>query len=331
MDGRREERDLVPMQVKHNPLSTLPESLRLVEVGPRDGFQMESRFIPTELKVETIDRLARSGVREIEAVSFVHPRVIPQMADAAEVMARIERRPGVRYIALVPNLRGAERALEAGVDAIRLVVCVTETYNQRNVGLSVEESAADFGQIVELAGGEGVPVSAVLGATFGCPFEGKVQDERVLSVASRFVDLGSAELGLADSAGLGQPLQIRRILRKVRAAFPETPLWAHLHDTRGFGIANAYAAMQEGIDTFDTSLGGLGGCPIMRGATGNIATEDLVYLCREMGIETGVSLDGVRDSSRRLEDFLERSLPSLVLRAGTHEELVASQQEEAMP
>ena len=298
----------------------LPEKVRIVEVGPRDGFQAEGRFIPTELKVETIERLAAAGIRDIEAVSFVHPRVIPQMADAAEVMARVERRPGVRYLALVPNLKGAERALEAAADGLRLVVCVTETYNRNNVGLSVAESLALFGEIVRLAD---VPVSAVLAVAFGCPFEGAVPAERVLDLARRFVDAGSVELGLADSAGVANPLQVRQLLRQVHTALPATPKWLHLHDTRGLGLANAVAAMEQGIDTFDTSLGGLGGCPIMNGASGNIATEDVVYLCREMGLESGVDLDGVRQASRRVEAFLERQLPSRVLRAGTREELVA--------
>ncbi|MCP3958464.1 MAG: hydroxymethylglutaryl-CoA lyase [bacterium] len=308
---------------------TLPDHVRIVEVGPRDGFQAESRFIPTELKVEIIERLAAAGVRDIEAVSFVHPRVIPQMADAAEVMARVERRPGVRYLALVPNLKGAERALEAGVDALRLVVCVTETYNRNNVGLSVDESLELFGDVVRLAGD--VPTSVVLAVAFGCPFEGEVPEDRVLDLARRFVDLGSAELGIADSAGLANPLQVHRLLRRLAEALPGVPKWLHLHDTRGLGLANAVAAMEEGIDTFDTSLGGLGGCPIMKGASGNIATEEMLYLCHEMGLATGVDLDAVRDASRALEAFLGRELPSRVLRAGTREELVARNQNAGEP
>ncbi len=299
------------------------KKLRIVEVGPRDGFQMEGRFIPTELKVETIDRLADAGLRDIEAVSFVHPRVIPQMADAAEVMAGITRRPGVRYLALVPNLKGAERALDSGVDGLRLVVCVTETYNRNNVGLSVDQSIELFSSIVRLAEPAGVPVSAVLAVAFGCPFEGEVPEDRVLELAEEFLNRGSAELGIADSAGLAHPLQVRRLLGRLGAAHPDVRKWLHLHDTRGFGIANAVAAMEAGIDSFDTSLGGLGGCPIMKGASGNIATEEMVYLCREMGIETGVDLDGVRDASRTMSAFLERELPSRVLAAGTREELVA--------
>lgn len=304
----------------------LPPRVRIVEVGPRDGFQMEGRFIPTELKVETIDRLAAAGIRDIEAVSFVHPRVIPQMADAAEVMARIERRPGVRYLALVPNLKGAERALEAGADGLRLVVCVTETYNRNNVGLSVAESVELFSSIVRLAEPAGVSVSAVLAVAFGCPFEGEVPEGRVLELAGEFLGRGSAELGVADSAGLANPLQVRRLLGKLNGAFPEVRKWLHLHDTRGFGIANVLAAIEVGIVSFDTSLGGLGGCPIMKGASGNVATEELVYLCREMGIDTGVDLDGVREASRAMAAFLERELPSRVLAAGTREELVARNQ-----
>ncbi len=301
----------------------LPSKLRVVEVGPRDGFQMEDRFIPTELKVETIDRLAAAGIRDVEAVSFVHPRVIPQMADAAEVMARIERRPGVRYLALVPNVKGAERALAAGADGLRLVVCVTETYNRNNVGLTVAESVELFADIVRLAEPGGVPVSVVLAVAFGCPFEGEVPEDRVLELTAEFLDRGSAELGVADSAGLANPLQVRRLLGKLNDAFPAVRKWLHLHDTRGFGIANAVAAMEVGVDSFDTSLGGLGGCPIMKGASGNVATEELVYLCREMGITTGVDLGAVRQASRAMAAFLERELPSRVLAAGTREELVA--------
>lgn len=301
----------------------LPARAHVVEVGPRDGFQMEAEILPTELKVETIDALAEAGIEEIEAVSFVHPRVIPQMADAAEVMARIGRPPGVRFTALVPNLKGAERAIAAGVDAMRLVVCSTETYNQKNVGLSIEESVEVFAEIRRAAEPSGVPVSAVLGVAFGCPFEGEVSEAAVLDLGRRLVDLGSRSLGLADSAGLANPRQVHRLVAAVRAALPETPLWLHLHDTRGLGLANAVAAMEEGVDTFDTSLGGLGGCPIMRGASGNIATEDFLYLCGEMGVETGVELDRVRAASRRLEEHLGRTLPSRILAAGTNEELYA--------
>ncbi|MEM1179805.1 MAG: hydroxymethylglutaryl-CoA lyase [Acidobacteriota bacterium] len=299
-------------------------AIEIIEVGPRDGFQMEKTFVPTELKIETIDRLARAGLKEIEATSFVHPRVVPQMRDAAEVMAGIDRVPGVSYLALVPNFRGAERAFDAGVDGLRVVVCVTETYNQANVGLSVAESLERFERIAEAGAARGVRADAVLGASLGCPFEGEVPIERVVQVARDFVASGSRSLGIADSAGLASPPQVRRLLGAVRDALPEIPLWLHLHDTRGLGMANAFAAIEMGITRFDTSLGGLGGCPVVVGAAGNIATEETVYMCHEMGLSTGVDLDGVREASRGVQAFLDRTLPSRVLRAGTRDELMAA-------
>lgn len=307
------------------PPSALPSAVEIIDVGPRDGFQMETTFIPTELKVEVIQRLAAAGMREIEATSFVHPKFIPQMRDADEVMRRIERRPEVSYLALVPNLRGAERALQAGVDGLRMVICVTETYNQRNLRLSVDQSVDIFGQVVRLAEGAGVRVSAILAASFGCPFEGQVADATVLALTRRLTHLGNHQLGFGDSAGVAHPLQVRRLVRRARSQHPDVPLWIHLHDTRGLGLANAYAAMEEGVDRFDTSLGGLGGCPVVPGATGNIASEDFAYLCREMGLATGIDLDTVRGASRLLQDFLGRPLASRLLAAGTKEELVAGQ------
>lgn len=307
--------------------SGLPARVGIVEVGPRDGFQAEERFLPTELKIEVLRQLAASGLGRIEVTSFVHPKVIPQMADAPQVMAAARQIPDLRRLALVPNLEGARRALEAGAQELRLVVCVTETYNHRNVGLSVAESLALFGELVALCRQGGVTASAVLAVAFGCPFEGEVPEDRVVDLARRFVDAGSAELGLADSAGLANPVQVRRVVGRVREGVGDLPLWLHLHDTRGLGLANAFAGLEAGVSTFDTSLAGLGGCPVMKGATGNIATEDLVYALSEMGVETGVSLDGVRRASRRLEEFLGRRLPSRVLQAGTREELVARNRE----
>jgi hydroxymethylglutaryl-CoA lyase len=249
--------------------------------------------------------------------------VIPQMRDADEVMSRIRRRPGVRHGALVPNLKGAERALAAGADFLRLVLCTSETYNQKNVGMSIASSLQVLGEVVERADEAGVPVGAVLGVTFGCPFEGAISDQTVLALAREIAARGGSSLGLADSAGLANPLQVRRLVRLVRAALPDLPLWMHLHDTRGLGLANALAALEEGVVTFDTSFGGLGGCPIMRGASGNIATEDFVYLCHEMGVSTGVDLDLVREVSNVMVGFLGHGLPSRILAAGTPAELVA--------
>ncbi|MEM9407649.1 MAG: hydroxymethylglutaryl-CoA lyase [Acidobacteriota bacterium] len=303
--------------------SALPDSVSVIEVGPRDGFQMEELFIPTELKVEAIERLADAGLRAVEAVSFAHPRVIPQMRDAGEVLERVNRRSDVEYTALVPNLRGAERALAAGVDGLHFVVCASETYNQRNVGMSVDESVADLVRIARTVDGK-VPLAVTMAVTFGCPFEGQLPEDVLVELAARLVDAGADHLGLADTAGLGDPMLVRRVVSQVQQRLPATPLRMHLHDTRGLGIANALTAMELGVGTFDTALGGLGGCPVMKGASGNVSTEDFVNLCDEMGLETGVDVAGVAAVSRLLQSFLGRELPSKVLRSGTRDELYAA-------
>lgn len=312
----------------------LPKRVRVVEVGPRDGFQMEAKWIPTELKKELVEILVGAGLQEIELTSFVRADVIPQMADAAELMDWARDRgdwarargtgpsPDPSWIVLVPNTKGAELALARGARELRQVVCVTETYNQRNVGLAVDQSIERFRQIRERAKAAGASASVVLAAALGCPFEGRVSESWVVELAVRFAELGASAVGIADSAGLGNPLQCRRLSEAVLDAL-EVPVWLHLHDTRATGLANAWAGLEAGIDTFDTSFGGLGGCPVVKGATGNIATEDFVYLCHEMGIETGVDLDEVRRASRRIAEFLGRELPSRVLRSGTLDELVA--------
>lgn len=301
----------------------LPSSVRVVEVGPRDGFQMEQDFIPTELKIEVIDVISAAGVSKIEATSFVSPTVIPQLADSSQVMESIERRPGTLYTALVPNLRGLERATQVRVDAVRLVVCATETYNKRNVGMSIDESLADCAAILEQAAQSGTAVEAVIAVAFGCPFEGAVEEAAVLRLAERFADLGIEELSIADSIGVANPRQMKRLMPRIQDAVPDVQLSLHLHDTRGLGLANVLAALEVGIDTFDSSIGGLGGCPITSASTGNISTEDLVHMCSEMGLETGVDLDQVRAASRRMEAFLKRRLPSRVLTAGSRAELFA--------
>jgi hydroxymethylglutaryl-CoA lyase len=294
--------------------------VEIVEVGPRDGFQMESRFIPTEAKIEIIELLVRAGLRELEVTSFVNPRVIPQLADAERVVASLGRSRDVRYWALVPNVRGAERALAAGIKRLHLVVCATETYNQRNVGLTIGASLDALRQIRELAGRR-CQVAVTLAAAFGCPFEGQPADDRLVELADRCLNAGADELGLADSVGLGHPLLVRRIVRRIRRLHPELVLRMHLHDTRGLGLANAVAALEEGVVRFDTSFGGLGGCPLVQGASGNIATEDLLHLCSDLGIATGVDIDLIRQASRMMEALLGRPLPSRVLHAGTREEL----------
>ena len=303
---------------------TLPSAVTIVEVGPRDGFQMETTFIPTALKVETINRVARAGVRKIEATSFVNPKVIPQMSDADAVMGRIERLPGVEYAALIPNARGARRAVVAGADSLRLVVCCTETYNQRNVGMSVRQSIEQAQELLGIAAGAGVRAEVTLALAFGCPFEGFVPEERVVAMALELAAMGLREICVADSIGVANPIQMKRMLTRLTAEIGDRAhLSLHLHDTRGLGLANVVAALECGIDTFDASLGGLGGCPIMVGGTGNIPTEGVVNLCEELGIRTGIDIAGVQAAARLLQDFLGRELPSPVLKSGTRGQLFA--------
>ena len=308
---------------------TFPEFVTVVEVGPRDGFQVEQLQIPVELKIRAVDQLAEAGVRKIETTSFVSPKMVPQLADAAQVMAGIHRRQGVRYTALVPNLKGAKRALDAGADGVRLVVTTTETYNQKNVGMSVDESLGVCREILTRLDGTGLTVEAVIALAFGCPFEGPVSEERVVELAHRFVDMGVRELSIADSVGLGNPKQVLNTMSRLRAELDGVALSMHLHDTRGLGLANALSAMRAGIDTFDASIGGLGGCPVLRNGAGNIATEDLVNMCEEMGVRTGVDVAAVQRTSQMMQEFLGRRLPSRVLQAGTPAQLYAKIEREA--
>ncbi len=297
-----------------NPMSA---RVRVVEVGPRDGFQMEKTFIPTELKVATIDTLVAAGVRKLEVTSFVSPTVIPQMADAAEVMRRITRVPGTTYVALVPNVRGAEQALASGLDAIKLVICATETYNRRNVGLTVDESLGNLKRLIAAAGR--TPVEVVVALAFGCPLEGPVAEAVVVRLVGRIVDLGVQEVSIADSVGLAHPGHVAALMVRLQREFDGISWSLHLHDTRGLGLANALAGLEAGVTTFDASIGGLGGCPVVPGATGNIATEDLVHMLDGMAIHTGIDLEALMGATRRVQAFLGRRLPSHVLAAGTRQ------------
>ena len=308
---------------------TWPDRVTIVEVGPRDGFQVELEFIPTELKIDVVDAVARAGVSKIETSSFVSPRAVPQMADATEVFASIHRRPGTRYTALVPNLKGVELALGAGADGVRLVVTTTETYNRKNVGMTVDESFEVCRQILRRVEGESIAVEAVIALAFGCPFEGPVSEDRVAEMAHRFTDMGIDELSIADSVGLGNPTMISSTITRLLSELPGIAFSMHLHDTRGLGLVNAVAAMRVGIDTFDASIGGLGGCPVFPNGAGNIATEDLANLCEEMGIDTGVDIAAIQAVSTRMQDFLDRKLPSRVLLAGTPGQLYAKIRKEA--
>lgn len=298
-----------------------PSNVTIIEVGPRDGFQMEKTFIPTDLKVDIINTVAAAGVRVIEATSFVNPKVIPQMADSAEVLSRINRNASTHYTALIPNAKGAQRAIDAKCNSVRLVVCSTETYNQRNVGMSVAQSIAACDDIISMTQAAGIGFEVIIALAFGCPFEGQVVEDVPVAIAHQLAAKGITSIGIADSIGTGNPVQVRRMMSRLRTELPQVHFSMHIHDTRGLGLANVFAALECGIDTFDSSIGGLGGCPIMVGGTGNVPTEDVVNLCEEIGIPTGIHIEGVCEASRKMQSFLGRALPSAILRSGTRQQL----------
>ncbi len=296
----------------------MPQSRKVTvtEVGPRDGWQIEPAFIPTETKIQLIDELVDAGIRVMEFSSFVSPRAVPQLADAAEVLKGIDRSKGARFAALVPNAKGAERAAEAGVDEIRVFVSASESHNQKNVNRSVEESLKGFEDVVRIAGDAGIPVEGAIATAFGCPFEGEVAVEQVASIARRFQDLGMQGVGLGDTTGMATPPLVVERCRHLKQQVPGLPIALHFHNTRGIGLVNVMAGLAEGIDVFESSFAGLGGCPFAAGATGNICTEDLVYMLHEMGIETGIDLDKLCAAARHVEQVIGRSLPGQVMKAG---------------
>ena len=304
---------------------SLPDKVDIVDVGPRDGFQTEQAFIPTDLKIQVIDAISRSGVRKIETTSFVSPKAVPQMADARQVMRGIRRAPGVRYTVLVPNTRGAELAVEEDIDALRLVVCASETFNQRNVRMSVAESVRDCEAIVGIASKRDIPVEVAIGVSFACPFEGPTPADRVSELSHAFAAMGIREISIADTVGMANPTQVTRLMSRLQEELAkdtdtDVELSLHIHNTRGLGFANVLAGLQAGIDTYDASIGGLGGCPVTPAATGNIPTEDLVNMCDEMDLETGIDIERVMEASRLIEGFLGRRLPSHVLLSGTNQQ-----------
>jgi len=296
-------------------MSDLPARLSLREVGPRDGLQNEDP-VPTEAKVALIDALSGTGVGRIEAVSFVHPKAIPQMADAAEVWAAVTPNPAVRYSALVPNLRGAQRALDAGFTEIEVVVSASDTHNRKNLNRSTAESLDDIAAIMDLVHGRGATCQVIVSTAWGCPYEGDVPVQRVLEVAGRAVADGADGLSYGDTTGMATPSRVTRLVGETRSAHPDVALNLHFHNTRGTGLANVLAALELGVSDFDASVGGLGGCPYAPGATGNIATEELVHMVEDMGVDTGVDLEAMIDVAAQAERLVGRTLPSQVLRAG---------------
>jgi hydroxymethylglutaryl-CoA lyase len=314
-------------------MPSLPEKVSIREVGPRDGFQNEPEVIPTDEKVRLIDCLSRTGLRRLEVTSLVRPDVIPQLADAEQVLRSIERVDGVSYTVLIPNERGLERALaigeEAGMrlfDEVNLFLSASETHNRKNVNRSIEESLSGLERVIARARREGLRCEGVIAVSFGCPYEGEVPVERVLGIAERLAAAGCEEVGFGDTTGMANPLQVREFFELAGARLTGIELTAHFHNTRGQGLANVLAALEAGVASFESSFGELGGCPVPKGATGNIATEDLLSMLHEMGIDTGIDLTRLLACARAVQEVLGRPLSGHLLTAGPVEWHVAESQ-----
>jgi hydroxymethylglutaryl-CoA lyase len=292
-----------------------PRRARIVDVGPRDGLQNEQAIVPTDVKVALIERLADAGVPSVEATSFVSPKWVPQMADAAEVMARIRRRPGVSYPVLVPNMKGFEGALAAKADEIVVFGAASEAFSQKNINCSIAESIERFRPVVAAARDAGIRVRGAISVALGCPYQGEVKPEAVGYVAQLMHDIGVHHIGVADTIGVATPAATQRAMEAALAVFPLEEVSGHFHDTYGQALANIYACLEIGIATFDASVAGLGGCPYAKGATGNVATEDVVYMLHGLGVETGIDLDKLRAAGEFISAHLGRTTQSRVARA----------------
>lgn len=293
----------------------LPEKVRIVEVSPRDGLQNEKAIVSTSDKIKLIDALSETGLTHLEVSSFVNPRWIPPLADAQEVFQGIRRKPGIVYSALIPNLKGYERAVEAGIDEAVIFMSSSETHNRKNINKSIDETLPVLREVAEEAIADGKTVRAYISTVFGCPYEGPVAPQRVLEIVRELLDMGVREISLGDTVGLANPQQVTRFVELLAADFDLGAFALHFHDTRGTALANVLAGLLAGITTFDSSLGGLGGCPYAPGATGNVATEDLVYMLEEMGVSTGVDLNRLVETSRFMQGVLGRELPSRYLKS----------------
>ena len=299
-------------------MPALPSTVRIREVGPRDGFQNEPEVIPTSDKVRLIDMLAGTGLPRLEVTSFVRPDVIPQLADAAEVLAAVTRPADVSYSVLIPNERGLERALEQRdrFDEINVFLSATESHNKRNKNRTIAESLDDLGRTVARAREEGLRCEGVISVVFGCPYEGEVAPDRVLEIADALAEMGCEEVSFGDTTGMANPRQVGQLFASATGRLDGVELTAHFHNTRGQGLANVLAALEQGVSSFESSFGELGGSPLTPGATGNISTEDLVSMLHEMGVETGIDLERLLGASRAAEQLLGRPLGAHVLRAG---------------
>jgi hydroxymethylglutaryl-CoA lyase len=284
--------------------------ITIVEVGPRDGLQNEAAAVSTADKIAFVNRLSAANLPVIEVSAFVSPKWVPQMADAAEVFAGIERRPGIRYTALVPNLAGLDRALAAGVGEIAIFAASSETFSRKNINQGIEDSFATYRQVCDRALAAGLRVRGYLSTAFGCPYEGHVPPERVAALSARLIEMGVFEVAVSDTIGIAHPGQVPQVLAPVLARIPAAQIALHFHDTRGTALANVLASLPLGITTFDAAAGGLGGCPYAPGAAGNLATDDLVYMLNGLGAETGVSLDKLSEASAFVASRLDHRLPS---------------------
>ncbi len=291
-------------------------SIEIVEVSPRDGLQNESQPVSTEDKLRLIERAISAGIRRLEIASFVHPKRVPQMADAEEVVAKAPKSEDVTYIGLVMNRRGAERALATDIHQLGAIVLCSETFAQKNQGQTARETLDVASELIRFANAEGRVASVTIGSAFGCPFEGEIAEADVIEFAKRLAEVEPCEIALADTIGVGDPWRVGALFDKLHDAVPGMPLRGHFHNTRNTGIANAYAAIQAGVTSIDASIGGLGGCPFAPAATGNIATEDLVYMLDRGGIDSGVDLSTLMDACSWMNDVVGRQLPAMVSRAG---------------
>ncbi|MGH8791829.1 MAG: hydroxymethylglutaryl-CoA lyase [Stackebrandtia sp.] len=301
----------------------MPKSVSIREVGPRDGLQNEDP-VPVADKVRLIDALSRTGLSRVEAVSFVHPKAIPQMADADEVWAAVDRAPSVRYSALAPNLKGARRALDAGFAEIEVVVSASDTHNRKNIRRGTDESLDEISELIETLHAEGASAEVIVSTSFGCPYEGDVPVARVAGIVDRVLADGADRIAFGDTTGMATPRRVAELLDVVLGDHPDTPLLLHFHNTRGTALANVTTALDYGVVEFDASVAGLGGCPYAPGASGNLATEELVHMLHDMGVETGVDLDALLEVAAFAEKLMGRELPSGVLRAGPRTRLTPS-------
>ena len=299
----------------------MKQRIYINDVAVRDGFQIEQVFVPTETKVALIDELSQTGLAKIEVTSFVSPKAVPNMRDAEQVLSLIDRVPGVIYAALVPNVRGVERAMQCNVDEINLFCSASESHNRANVNRTVAQSVQGFGEIMQALSGSDIKVNCSISTAFGCPFEGEVAPEKIYALVDQFIELGFDGVTIADTTGMANPKQVRELMTEIAKRFPDIEHTLHFHNTRGMGLANVIAGLDAGVVRYDASLGGLGGCPFAPGASGNICTEDLVHMLEAMGYNTGVNLDRLLKVARKMPGIVGHDVPGQVLKAGKSTDL----------